>query len=502
MRILVGSLIQESNTFSPLMTDLSFFRAGCLRFDEASQREMLDTRTELGGILTALGRAGAEVVPTVAAWASSGGPMNRADFEELTGAFLQRVRDAGRVDGVALGLHGAWAAEHIDDADGWLLGEVRRIVGRDVPIVSSLDLHANVTRQMVEAANGLIGFRTYPHIDMHETGARVAELLLTIVRARQRPRLACCKVPMIVPPENAQTTDGPLAEVVAEARRLEESGYLSASVFAVQPWLDVAELGCSIVVVAPHDRPAAQHDANRLGAMLWQRRHAFQVPLASPDEAVRRALAAGRGPVILADSADGTSSGAPGDSTAILRALVAAHPSRPALVTLVDPAAARAAAAADGREITLAVGGKLDPARHAPVTVTGRARRVADGRITFTGGIGDGLVSDMGAAAVLTVGEIRIVLMENAVPCYDPALYRTAGLEPAEAQLVVTKSPNNFRWAYRDIAREWIYVDAPGASTPRLASLTFARAPRPLFPLDDWPWQPSGASADVVVAGG
>ena len=131
--------------------------------------------------------------------------------------------------------------------------------------------------------------------------------------------------------------------------------------------------------------------------------------------------------------------------------------------------------------------------------LTGIARRAPRSRVTFTAGIGDGLDADMGAAAILEVAALRVLLMEKPVPCYDPAIYRTAGLEPSAAQAVVVKSPNNFRWAYREIAREWIYVDAPGASTPRLASLAFQRAPRPLFPFDDWAWRPGEGRPHFAV---
>lgn len=489
MRILTGSLVQESNTFSPLTSDLSFFQAGCLLFGEDSLRGMAGTRTEMGGFIAASEQAGVTVLPTIAAWAASGGSFEQHAFGKLVGRLLRRVEEAGPIDGVLLALHGAWVGQDQPDADGYVLAQVRRIVGPGVPIVATLDLHANITARMVAAADALVGFRTYPHVDMFETGERAARLLFRLVKRQTRPVMGWCKVPMLVPPENAQTTDGPMAELMAAATRLEAvPGCLSASLFVVQPWLDVPELGCAAVVVRDDDRTNARQDAAHLGDDLWRRRHAFRVPLVAPDEAVRRAVSAPEGPILLVDSADSVSSGAPGDSTALLRALLDASSPRPAFATLVDPEAARRAAASDGAELDLCIGGRIDKARHRPVTLHCRARRVPGGRVTFSAGVGDGLSSDMGAAAVLMVGSLHILLMENPVPCYDPALYRAAGLEPAAAHIVVVKSPNNFRWTYRAAAREWIYVDAPGASTPRLETLPFTQAPRPLFPLDDLSW--------------
>ena len=483
-------LIQESNTFSPIPSDLSAFDAGCLRYGQDSLDGLADTRTETGGFIQVSLRHGVDLVPTLAAWASSSGPMIAGDFDRLSGEFLRRVRAASHVDGVLLGLHGAWVSEQHADADGWLLTQVRQIVGPDVPIVTTLDLHANVTRAMLGAADALVGFRSYPHTDMWETGVRAAELLFQCLETGTRPKMVARKVPMVVPPENAQTTEGPIAGVMRDVVGSESlPGIHSASMFVVQPWLDVAELGCAMVVVADGEDRGPERLADRVAERLWGCRHAVQVNLLSPKVAVQRALEAVDGPVLLVDSADGVSSGAPGDSTALLRELIEAPLRGAALLTLVDPYAARAAAQADGNEITLAIGGRLDPARQQPVPITAVVRRLAGGRITFNGGIGDGLTADMGTAVVLQSGRLQILLTERPVPCYDPALYRAAGMEPAAAQVVVVKSPNNFRWTYRDIAKEWIYVDAPGASTPRLKTLQFVRAPRPLYPFDDWDWR-------------
>jgi microcystin degradation protein MlrC len=488
-------LVQESNTFSPRPSDRALFASGCLLFDESSLAGMDGKSTELAGFIAAARRREVELVPTIAAWAPSGGPMVPADFHRLADELLVRIARARPVDGVLLALHGAWVSQDEPGADGWVLERVRDLVGPDVPIVASLDLHANVTERMVRSANGLVGFRTYPHIDMFETGQRAAELLFGVLGSQRRLATILRKVPMIVPPENAQTDVGPLAEVLAAARRAElEPPIRSVSIFPVQPWLDVPEQGCSAVVVTDEDGAEARRAADALAGLLWERRRAFRVPLVSPEEAVRRALATDVGPILLVDSADGTSSGSPGDSTAILRALLDTSSDTPALVSLVDPEAARRVAESDGRAVRLAIGGRLDPGRHQPVEVEGRARRVANPVVTFSGGIGDGLTAGLGAAAVLEVGAIKILLMENPVPCYDPALYRAAGLEPREARLVVVKSPNNFRWAYRDVARDWIYVDAPGASSPRLEGLRFTRVPRPLYPLDDWDWRPEDRS--------
>ncbi len=237
------------------------------------------TQTEVGGFITVAGRAGLALVPTVAAWASSGGPFNGQDFAVLAEEFLQRVRAAGPVEGVLLALHGAWVSENDDDPDGWLLQQVREIVGPTVPIVVTLDLHANITTRMIAAADALVGFRTYPHIDMYETGVRAAELLVTIMRQHLHPKMVLCKIPLLVPPENAQTTDGPMADLMAEAIQLHtQPEYLSVSLFPVQPWIDVEEVGCSALIVTTGAPDEAQQQVNALGEHFWRRRLDFSVP--------------------------------------------------------------------------------------------------------------------------------------------------------------------------------------------------------------------------------
>lgn len=492
LRILVGSLKQESNTFSPVCSDLSSFESGCLSFDEASMTEMVGQRDEFAGFLEVCRQANADLVPTLVAWASSGGSVVGQDFNWLAEQFLQRVKVARNdIDGVLLALHGAWASEHHLDADGWLLSEVRKILGPKIPIVVTLDMHANVTTAMVEDADLLVGYRTYPHVDMFETGKRAANLLLDIVRGHAHPAMVACKVPMLVSPHSESSFEEPLSIVMEQLDRFEEqSSSLTASVFTVQPWLDVPELGSAIVIATNGNKEMANETANRLGKLLWDLRQEFRRPLLSPRDAVAQALEAQEGPVLLVDPADAVSAGSPGDGTAILSALLEARSECPALITLVDPEAARVAADADGQEITLTAGGRLDSTRNKPVTLTGSSRCVRAKCVTFGAGIHDGLTSDLGRAAVVKESNVHILLTEKSVPCYDPALYREVGLEPSDAHIVVVKSPSNFRWTYRDIARDWIYVDTPGASTPQLKTLKFEHAPHPLYPFEDWEWSP------------
>lgn len=484
MRIAVASLMQESNTFSPVGTRYEDFEP---TYGDAALAKHRGKRTELGGFLDVLEAAEVEAVPTGCAWAMTANRLGRADFERLAGEFLARARDAAEADALLFALHGAQAAEGEDDVAGFLLAECRRSFGPDRPIIATLDLHANVTAKMVEAADVLVGYHTYPHVDMFEIGSKAARLALRTLAGEIRPATAYRKLPLIVPPENMQTTSGPMAQLVAQAKAWEDEGAsLAVSVFGVQPWLDLPEMGCAVVSVTDGDPRAAQQQADELARRFWNSRREFDVELVSPEEAIRAAQALDGGPVVLAESADSTGSGSPGDSTGVLGPLLRAGGREPAAIFLVDPpAVAGVMKAGVGAELELRLGGKLDPERSQPVEARVRVRMLSDGRWTPQArGYNPGIETSMGRAAVLEAGKVSILTAERSAMTVDPELFRSHGIEPTRQKIVVVKSPNGFREAYEPIAKAIFLVDTPGASTPRLTTLPYKRIPRPMYPFD------------------
>lgn len=490
MKIAIGGLMQETNTFSPVPGRYEDFAPA---FGGSIVEKCRGTQTEMGGFLDTLAEAGAEVFPTMAGWAVSAGVVLRADFERLLQELLHRLADAGQVEAVLLALHGAMVVEEIGDGEGYLLREVRRLVGPQIPVVASLDLHALITAEMVEYANALVGYHAYPHTDRYETGTRAARLLLRQVRGEVGPTMAWQPIPMIVPPENAQTTHGPGAEVLRQAQRWEADGtVLAASVFLVQPWLDVPGQGSATVVVTDGDPASALYYAQGLAAQLWTRRRRFEVELWSVEEALRRARQVTGHPVVLAESSDSTSSGSPGDSAEVLRGLLELGFEEPAAVYIVDPEAVAAAVAAGvGNEVSLTVGGRLDPAHHSPLPLTGRVHLIADGHFTYKGKGFYGVPAHLGRTAVLQVGPIAVLLSEKPGLSIDPELYRAHGIEPRDLKVVAVKSPNFFRANYEPFAAEILLVNTPGVSPSNLRALPFRQVRRPLWPLDEFEWAPA-----------
>lgn len=497
-RILFGGLIQETNTFNPQPSTLELFAPQQL------EREALLTfegqGNELAGFLKVGREAKAEMIPLSFASAVSGGMLDRETHFALTHALEQSLSMSLPCDGVLLALHGATVAQDADDVCGNLLERLRTLLGPAIPLVVTLDLHANVTEKMVRFATALVGYRTFPHVDFFETGARAAQLLFDLLKTGVRPHTAWVKLPMITPAENGQTTHGPMYELFLAALEGESAGRSRcSSLFPVQPWLDLPDLGWSVVVVGD-DPLAAQLEANRLSQLAWASRHAFEPDLTPLEQAARMALdAATPRPLVLSESADSPGAGASADGVVGLRGLLEAgvHRQRTILYPVVDPSAvARCLEVGVGERVTLEVGHASDTRYGLPLTLTGRVIRLSSGEFTFGPGYAPGTVGQMGRCAVLEVEGLSLLICERAAFTGDPALYRSVGLEPARAEVVVVRSASQFRAGYEPIAGRILVLDTPGDSTPHLERLPFVRRPVPLFPFEDFNWNPPEPSVE------
>src|SRR5215212_1050941 len=486
MRVAIAELKQETNTFVPQPTTLADFDAWHHWRGADLVHGSRDTNTEIAGFLDVLESAKIEPIPILATFAMSGGKVVNTTFQVLLDELIAGLREHGPFDGVLLALHGAMVSDGDDDPDGEIIVAVRAAIGSNTPLVVTMDLHANVTRRSVEHADAIVGFRTSPHIDLRETGQRSAEVMVRMLRDGVRPAMAMVKIPMVVPAStHMHHLPGPFQRLMHSAAAAEGGSLLSASVFTVQPWLDIAEMGFATVAVSDGDATLAEQVAVDLADLVWTERDAFMetelVPIA---EAIDRADAID-GPVILSDLADGTGAGSPGDATAVIAAMLNAELHEPAFVCVRDPGAAEIAIAAGvGAQVTLEVGGKLDNVYNEPITVQGTVTFAGPARFRFSGEGYTGVEMDMGRCAVIQAGEVSLLILGNSVMTVDPAMYRAVGLEPNDAGIVVVKSHIQFRAGYADIARAIILLDSPGMSSDRLESLPFVKIERPLFPFD------------------
>ncbi|MFC1466988.1 MAG: M81 family metallopeptidase [Candidatus Brachytrichaceae bacterium NZ_4S206] len=495
MRIAIGSFVQESQFFSPVKGSWQHFGPEQITRGQTMLDTAAGTRSEIAGAMDVAAQRGVRLVPLLRAMSSSSSaPIVREVYESIRDELLARLHDAiaEPVDGVLMVMHGAMSAEGYDDATGDVLQRVRQIIGTRTPLVATLDLHANITRLMCAAADGLVGYLTFPHIDLYETGARGMHLLLDAAAGKVKPVTLMSKLPMIIPAENAQTTHGVIHDLLQTAQaHLKEPGILDISIFPMQPWMDAPEAGCAVVVVADETQHGrAEEIAAQLADVWWRRKEEHRVELAPTAQTIAEALASERKPWILADSADAPSSGAPGDSTVTLKALLDAQPAKDCYTNIVDPAAVAAMIEAGvGSDVTVSLGACSGTTLYRPVTVSGRVRLISDGAFVHKGEGFRGATMHRGRTVVLQAGHVHIVVMERACIQWDPELYRSVGLEPADAQIVIVKSPAGFRAAYAPFAAEIRVLDAPGVCTPNLTTLPYAHIPRPMWPfdpIDDW----------------
>lgn len=498
-RIAIGGLLFEGNSLSPERNALSTFTSNPYAEGEAIL-DLAGSDVEVAGALAVLRAAGAVPVPLLYTHGGAGGQVTRAAWDSLRGSLLGRLRAALPVDGVYLALHGAMLVVGEDDPEGALLDEVRALVGDAVPIAVSCDLHAHVTMRMLAACDILLGYQLYPHDDTFETGQRATGLLLRTVAGAIRPRMAICKLPMILQAQKQRTRGAtPMRELYRLARALEASGaVLSASYFPVQPWMDVPDLGVAGLAVTDGDAPGAAAAAERLARGLWDRRAEFDVATTAVEDALAQAAAAPAGFVVLADAADCVGGGARGDSTAVLATMLARAPDLTACIHIVDAETAAAAhAAGEGAEIAVRLGNRSVPEYGAPVAAMARVQRVSDGRFTYRGGLMGGASASMGPTAWLRVGAADVVVASRPTYEYGDEQFQAAGIEPRARRIVVVKNPMNFQQAYAGAAA-MITLATPGPTTPALDTIGIprARAGHAAF----WPFQRDFAAAIAARA--
>ncbi|MCI0392189.1 MAG: M81 family metallopeptidase [Acidobacteria bacterium] len=481
-RILIGECKQEVSSFNPVLSryeDFAVSHGGeILSYHRGVQQEV-------GGALSVFeSREDIEVVPTYSARAiTSGGTLAAEDFNRIASEFLACIKKAPKVDAVYLSLHGAMATGNEDDPEGFLLSEVRKLLGEEIPVVISLDLHGIPTDRMLQHCDAVVMYHTYPHVDFFETGQRAARLLLRILSGEVRPVTAKVFIPALVRGDELITETGLFGQCIRDARAIENSaGGLSAGMFIGNPFTDVTELGTNSLVVTDDDPERAERVAIDLANKFWRVRVRLQASLTSLEESLRIA-AETVGRVVLVDAADAPSSGASGDSNAILKGLLETGYDRRALIPIVDPTAVNAATAAGiGRSVRTTVGGALDRTRFQPVEIEARVRLLSDGHFRSES---HGDVWESGQTAVLQAGLITLVVTSRAVDMYDRSLFLAHGQDPSQFDLVVVKSPHCQHHFFAAGAERLVNVDAPGSSSANLHSLGHTRCSRPIFPLDE-----------------
>ena len=488
MRIAVGQFDQETNTFSPVLTDMATIRReGYAIGDAFDMRAGGKTRSAVWAFAdVAEARDGVELVPLVRASMAPSGRVTKEAFDEITADFMRRLDEIGPVDAVYLGLHGAMAAVHHDDPEGLLVEMVRNKVGPDVWLVASTDHHACITLRMLANADIIVGHRTQPHDPPH-TGKETAEALFRAIDEGLEPVVAMRKAPMITHQEQYLTRKPPMKIWFDLAREIEtRPGVISVSTYPMQPWLDVEEGGWASIVYTDNDPQLADELAKELTRKVWDLREDFMVQESIPvEEAVARAEAAPRGIVVLSDTGDSVAGGAAGDSNVILAEMIRQQIQHTALVPMVDEAAAlKAAEAGVGATIEVELGRSSDTRWGEPITVTAEVLKITDGKMPASD-VHE--AHEFGTGALLQVGKVLVgVSRYRTGSVLTPEFWSHFGVDATDrdaVRAVVVKTASNFQY-FADWTEELIRVDTPGHSQSRVLEFDWERLPRPAFPLD------------------
>ena len=489
--VLTGSFVHESNTFKKGETTLQDFRDEALDLGQAAIDRFGDVNDELAGFLDAGREAGWRVTHTVSAHANPGAPVSRDAFDHLAGIICDAAaKNRATLDGILLSLHGSMVPSFCEDGEGELLRRLREVVGPDLPVAVTLDLHAMVTPAMVERAQILVSYKTYPHVDMRETGRHAGRLLDAAMRGAIRPRTIRAHLPML-DEANAGRTDVPetAALYTRAAAHEAEPGILAVSVNAGFSEADIAEMGPTVLVT--HDEgagPRAGEIAEGLADTIWAQRGHVSNAFLTPDQAAAeaRAFDATNGPLVIADYADNPGAGAYGDATALLDALLKAGASGGAFAPMIDPeAAAELHRHRTGETVTLDLGGKNDPSfGGGPLRLTGEIVHLSDGTYTGDGPILGGITHSFGPTAVFRVAGIDILVVTLNEQMLDLQQVRAFGIEPARLSFLVVKSMQHFRAAFEPVAARVIVCDTGALATPQARLRPYTRVRRPVWPLD------------------
>jgi microcystin degradation protein MlrC len=478
-QIAIGGFGHETNSFITHRADFAYFAEHRDRPPLVRGAELFNWLSEgsmpISGFIARM-RGRHDLIPLVWAHGSAGGTVTDNAFERIVGELIGRLSEASSVDGVYLDLHGAMVTETFEDAEGELLRRVRATVG-DVPIVVSLDYHANITPQMVGLSDGMVAFLTYPHIDRPQTGERAARIMSDLLE-RGRPKgRAIRNIPFLIPAPAQCTMAEPSRSIVAESKILHE-GIVDLTYAAGFPLADLYWCGPA---VACHARTQEFADAavDRLARMVMQRESEFVSSLLSPREGVRRAMevaATADKPIVIADLQDNPGGGGSGDTTGILAELLAADAEGAVVGIFCDAEAARAAHdAGEGAEIDLALGGRSGPEGVQPIQGKFRVKRLGSGKFRTTGAVAGGLDADLGPMALLSIAGIDIVVSSKRMQAMDQAPFQHLGVEPARKKILVLKSTVHFRAEFEPIAQEVLLVAAPGVVCATSEAYPFKR---------------------------
>lgn len=487
MRIAIGEFAHETNTFCPGFTEVEAFQSRYWNIGDEIFGRHRGVRNDLGGMIDTGERLGVELVPIFATTTQPSATVSRHAYETIRDTIFAQIKAAGEVDAICFALHGAGSADGIDDMEGTFLGELRDLVGTEIPIVVSLDLHGNTTEAMLKHANALFYCHEYPHIDTYERGAEALETAAKIVRGEVKPLKHLVTLPVTIPPSTSFL--GPAKVINERCFEWEKTpGVLDCNFTHGFPHTDVPVIVTSVLVTTDNDADLAQRVADDVVALILATLEDFRQTLPGAKEAVAEALAATELPVVVAEVSDNPGGGAPGSGTHLLRELLAANEPRTCFGYVWDPETAKQAhAAGTGATISVRLGGFTDELHGAPIETEAYVKVLTDGQFRLTNPMGAGSLVDLGPMVRLVIGNVDVIVGSRRAQTLDPQLFLLHGIDVMTMRVVALKSHQHFRGGFQHLAGTIIRTDTPGFTTSNLWDLPYERIVRPIWPLDPLP---------------
>ncbi|MGX5851448.1 M81 family metallopeptidase [Mesorhizobium sp. PL10] len=487
MRVMAAFWQQETNTFNPHLTSLQRFRDGGLMFGEDIGRRFRGTDTDWGGLFECAETKRWELVTPLHANAGPSGALTASTFEELANILLEPLREPRSVDGILLMLHGSMVSERIQDCEGEILWRVRKLVGWDVPVVMTLDPHANVSHRMADMANAIVAYKTTPHLDQVQTTKLSCQLLSEMIEGEALTQVRLVKPPLLAGLDSARTTSagGPMPRILALAERLtmENPAVRHISIQAGYSYGDVADIGPSVAITCSSATDDYHKESNALAREMWATRAERTVTFHSVDEGLQIAesIMGSEQPVIVVDYADNPGGGAAGDDVSLLKAMLERGTRDAFFFSLWAPEAVDACFAAGlNREVTLTLGCERD------LEVSGCVKALTPGNYLRRGAYLRNTTGNLGASCLVQIQGIKVALTSQATQTEEREQFKLFGVHFESEKLVVCKGMNHFRADLEPLSHALVFVDSGKSCTVNYASIPYKRVRRPIWPLDDF----------------
>jgi microcystin degradation protein MlrC len=484
MKIAIGQVAHETNTFSNVQTTVEIFKSWEWEQKQQVIERHLGVKDYLGGMIDQGQKLGIEIVPTFSAFAGPSGMITKETYETLKHELITNIRNVEDLDGICLALHGAGVAEGVDDLEGYLLQELREQVGYEIPIVVTLDLHANVTEKMVQEASALLGVNFYPHTDSYERGMEAIDLLVQIIQGQIHPVMQLVQLPLLIP--TSTTYQSPAKDINEICWEWEKNpSILDCTFFHGFPYTDIPSVGVSVLTISNGSADLAKQASENVAQNIWGKKDQFQVKLPTPEEGIKQALVLEGNLIVINETSDNPGGGTPGDGTYLLKAMLEENAPNTCFGFIYDPEVAEEAHRAGvGSSIDVKLGGKTDSLHGEPLSIRGYVKSLSDGQFIQSSPMWQGIKVNLGKSIRLQVGNVDVIVCSVRSQTFDDQLFLLHGIDITKYKIVALKSSQHFRAYYQSVAKEIVTVDSPGLSTANLSTFDYKRINRPIYPLD------------------